>query len=107
MLDTAWEGANKVGDTIRRNGEQMRQENLRLYQDRQASNDEFLEKFSDSILDRDRVYNPDTGEVYEVDPNFYTYYDINRDQYNYQNMRELQPGEWLKYTPLDGNLHIQ
>ena len=28
-------------------------------------------------------------------------------QYNYQNMRELQPGEWLKYTPLDGNLHIQ
>jgi hypothetical protein len=107
MLNTAWEGANKVGDTIRRTGEQMRQENLRLYQDRQASNDEFLEKFSDSILDRDRVYNPDTGEVYEVDPNFYTYYDINRDQYNYQNMRELQPGEWLKYTPLDGNLHIQ
>jgi hypothetical protein len=107
IMNTAWEGANKVGDTIRRTGEQMRQENLRLYQDRQASNDEFLEKFSDSILDRDRVYNPDTGEVYEVDPNFYSYYDINRDQYNYQNMRELQPGEWLKYTPLDGNLHIQ
>jgi len=106
-LNTAWAGANKVGDTIRRTGEQMRQENLRLYEDRQARNDEFLEKFSDSILDRDRVYNPDTGEVYEVDPNFYAYYDINRDQYNYQNMRELQPGEWLKYTPLDGNLHIQ
>jgi hypothetical protein len=106
-LNTAWAGANKVGDTIRRTGEQMRQENLRLYEDRQARNDEFLEKFSDSILDRDRVYNPDTGQVYEVDPNFYTYYDINRDQYNYQNMRELQPGEWLKYTPLDGNLHIQ
>ena len=107
IMNTAWEGANKVGDTIRRTGEQMRQENLKLYEDRQAGNDEFLEKFSDSILDRDRVYNPDTGEVYEVDPNFYAYYDLNRDQYNYQNMRELQPGKWLKYTPLDGNLHIQ
>ena len=106
-LNTAWAGANKVGDTLRRTGEQMREENLRMYEDKQARNDEFLEKFSDSILDRDRVYNPDTGEVYEVDPNFYTYYDINRDQFNYQNMRELQPGEWLKYTPLDGNLHIQ
>jgi hypothetical protein len=105
-LNTAWAGANKVGDTIRRTGEQMREENLRLYNEKQAANDEFLEKFSDSILDRDRVYNPDTGEVYEVDPNFYTYYDLHRDQYNYQNMRELQPGEWLKYTPLDGSLHI-
>ena len=107
VLNTAWDGANKVGDSLRKSGEQMRQENLRMYEDKQARNDEFLEKFSDSILDRDRVYNPDTGEVYEVDPNFYTYYDINRDQYNYQNMRELQPGEWLKYSPLDGNLHIQ
>ena len=88
MMNTAWEGANKVGDTIRRTGKQMRQENLKLYEDRQAGNDEFLEKFSDSILDRDRVYNPDTGEVYEVDPNFYAYYDLNREQYNYQNMRE-------------------
>jgi plasmid maintenance system killer protein len=107
VLNTAWDGANKIGDSLRKSGEQMRQENLRMYEDKQARNDEFLEKFSDSILDRGRVYNPDTGEVYEVDPNFYTYYDINRDQYNYQNMRELQPGEWLKYTPLDGNLHIQ
>ena len=107
VLNTAWDGANKIGDSLRKSGEQMRQENLRMYEGRQAGNDEFLEKFSDSILDRDRVYNPDTGKVYEVDPNFYTYYDINRDQYNYQNMRELQPGEWLKYTPLDGNLHIQ
>ena len=106
-LNTAWAGANKVGDTLRKTGSEMREENLKLYENKQANNDEFLEKFSDSILDRDRVYNPDTGEVYEVDPNFYSYYDLNRDQFNYQDMRELQPGEWLKYTPLDGNLHIQ
>lgn len=106
-LNSAWDGANKVGDSIRTAGAQSREENLRMYQEKQANNDEFLEKFSDSILDRDRVYNPDTNEVYEVDPNFYSYYDLNRDQYNYQNLRELQSGEWLQYTPLDGNLHIQ
>ena len=106
-LNTAWEGAHKVGDTLTRNADQMREENLKLYEGKQEHNDEFMEKFTDTILDRDRVYNPDTGEVYEVDPNFYTYYDINRDQFKYQDMRELQPGEWLKYSPLNGALHIQ
>lgn len=106
-LNAAWAGARQVGDTVSRNDEQMREENLALYEDRQARNDEFLEKFSDSILDRDRVYNPATDEVYEVDPNFYTYYDTHREEYNYQDMRTLETGEWLRYTPLDGTLHIQ
>ncbi|MDD1719766.1 MAG: tetratricopeptide repeat protein [Methanoregulaceae archaeon] len=106
-LNTAWAGARKTGDTLARNADQMREENLALYQDRQSRNDEFLEKFSDAILDRDRVYNPGTDQVYEVDPDFYTYYDTHREEYRYQDMRELETGEWLKYTTLDGTLHIQ
>lgn len=106
-LNTAWAGARKISNTLVQNADQMREENLALYEDRQARNDEFLEKFSDSILDRDRVYNPQTDQVYEVDPNFYTYYDNHREDFRYQDMRELQAGEWLRYTPLDGTLHVQ
>ena len=105
-LNASWAAANRTGETIRRNGEQMRQENLQLYQEKQDRNDEFLEKYSDYILNRERVYNPETNEVYHVDQDFYRYYDLHRDEFRDQDMRELQPGEWLAYTPLDGNLRV-
>ncbi len=106
-LNAAWSGANSIGDSIRANGEQMSQENLQGFYNRQDVYDIASAKRSDMILGVDRVYNPDTDEVYEVDQNFFQYYDLNRDQYNYQDMRELQPDEFLKYSPLNGELHIQ
>jgi hypothetical protein len=55
----------------------------------------------------DKVYNPDKDEVYEVDANFYQYYDINREKFEYQNMRELTQEERLNYIPLNGELRIK
>lgn len=101
------EKADEIGNSIRTSGEQMREENLKLYQERQDKNDAFIDKFSDAILDREKVYNPDTDEVYEVDTNFYQLYDIHREQFEYQNMRELTQDERLNYVPLDGDLHIK
>ena len=46
-----------------------------------------MEKFTDYTLNRDRVYNPETDQVYTVDQNFYQYYDTHRDQYRQQNMQ--------------------
>lgn len=106
-LSDSWKKADEIGNSIRTSGEQMREENLKLYQERQDKNDAFIDKFSDAILDRDKVYNPDTDEVYEVDSNFYQFYDIHREQFEYQNMRELTQEERLNYVPLDGELHIK
>lgn len=106
-LSASWEGARKLQETIAKTGEEIRQENLQLYEQRQEKNDEFLEKFSDAILNRERVYNPKYDEVYEVSDTFYEYYDTHREKFEYQDMRQLEAGEWLKYTPLNGELHIQ
>ncbi len=105
-LDDSWKNAKDLGDSIRKSGEQTREENLQNWQERQDSNDAFLDKFSDAILDRDKVYNPDKDEVYEVDANFYQYYDLHREQFKYQDMRELTQEERLNYIPLNGELHI-
>ncbi|MCX9083280.1 MAG: hypothetical protein OIN87_00595 [Candidatus Methanoperedens sp.] len=107
VLSNSWKNANEIGDSIRESGEQSRSENLRSWQERQKNNDAFLDKFSDAILDRDKVYNPDKDEVYEVDANFYQYYDIHREKFEYQNMRELTQEERLNYIPLNGDLNIK
>ncbi len=110
-LGAAWEGAQKVSRSLSQNLEQSRRDSAARSQSggmtRQERNDEILEKLSDVILDRDRVYNPDTNEVYEVSPNFYDYYDKNREKYDYSGMRQLAPGEWLQYAPLNGELRIR
>jgi hypothetical protein len=106
-LSNSWQKANELGDSIRKTGEEQRKENLQSWQERQNSNDAFIDKFSDAILDRDKVYNPDKDEVYEVDANFYQYYDLHREQFEYQNMRELTQEERLNYIPLNGDLRIR
>jgi hypothetical protein len=49
---------------------------------------------SDFILNRDRVYNPKTEEVYHVNQNFYQYYDT------------LTGEQFRTHVPLEGNLPI-
>lgn len=106
-LDASWKSAHRVSETLSRTGEEIRQEQMLLWEQRQEKNDEFIEKFSDSILDRDRVYNPKYDEVYEVSDTFYDYYDKHREEFEYSDMRQLEPGEWLKHAPLNGELHIR
>lgn len=106
-LSNSWKNADDLGESIRNSGEQARAENLQAWQERQNKNDAFIDKFSDAILDRDKVYNPDKDEVYEVDANFYQYYDLHREKFEYQDMRELTQEERLNYIPLNGNLNIK
>lgn len=111
-LDDAWDGARKVSDSLSEGFEQsLRDSSAKRASSggltRQERNDEILEKLSDTLLDRDRVYNPDTDEVYEVSPTFYEYYDRHREKFDYSQMRSLRPGEWLQYAPLNGELRIR
>ncbi len=77
-----------------------------VFEERQKSQDRIAEKWDDVILDRDRLYNPDTGDVYHVDVSFPDYYRENRENFEMQNLRELQPAEW-EQIPLDGQFYIR
>jgi hypothetical protein len=77
-----------------------------VFKERQKSQDRIAEKWDDVILDRDRLYNPDTGDVYHVDIAFPDYYRMNRENFEMQNLRELGPDEW-EQIPLDGRFYIR
>ena len=77
-----------------------------VFTERQKSQDRISEKWDDVILDRERLYNPDTGDVYHVDYVFSEYYKTNREHFDMQNLRELDPDEW-EQIPLDGRFYIR
>ena len=72
MMD-AWENRDKVDDII-------------------------SEKRSDTMLSRDRVYDPDTGTVYDVKNGFYDDYDINREKFDMSNLQQLPDSSWDLWT---------
>ena len=72
MMD-AWENRNKVDDII-------------------------SEKRSDTMLSRDRVYDPDTGTVYDVKNGFYDDYDINREKFDMSDLQQLPDSSWDLWT---------
>ena len=71
--------------------------------------DIMAEKGSDAILSKERVYDPETGNVYEFDSGFYEKYNINREKYEMNNLKPL-PGDdwgiWMK-APLDGYRYVK
>ncbi|MBI4361167.1 hypothetical protein HY572_05335 [Candidatus Micrarchaeota archaeon] len=77
------------------------------YNERSQVTDRVAQKWSDTTLGVDRVYNPDRDEVYQVPNNFYDAYDINRQKFEQQNLQPLTPEQWNTYAPLDGALNIR
>lgn len=69
IIMDGWESRNKVDDII-------------------------SEKRSDAILGKERVYDPETGEVYEFETGFYDNYDINREAYEMNNLQLLPGNDW-------------
>jgi len=84
IIMDGWESRNKVDDIV-------------------------AEKRSDAILGNERVYDPETGKVYEVENGFYDTYNTNRDQYEMNNLQPLPDDSWDLWTaaPLDGGQYIR
>ncbi|MHC1681923.1 MAG: hypothetical protein AB6733_03080 [Clostridiaceae bacterium] len=86
-------------NVINENGERFRQISKTIsetsdiitkgWYQRNKSYDVIAAKKSDQIMDVERVYDPDSGEVYEVENGFYDYYQTHQDQYNKQNLQPL------------------
>ncbi len=60
---------------------------MKSWQNRNKTYDIIAEKQSDAILGVERVYDPDTGETYHVDPTFWEHYKSNRKQFRMNNLQ--------------------
>jgi len=88
----------KGSDVIRENGERFKQISQTInetsdiitkgYNERSKSSDIRIGKKNDEVMGVERVYDADTGEVYEVENGFYDYYKTHQEQYK---LKELQP----------------
>ncbi len=68
------------------------------YENRNKSDDIISEKRSDVMLGRDRVYDPDTGNVYDVKNGWYDSYNTNRQEFKMNNLEQLPQDSWNLWT---------
>ncbi|MDH7594147.1 MAG: hypothetical protein QHG99_07345 [Methanomicrobiales archaeon] len=104
VLSASWGGSTRGGGST---ADEIREQRLNDWYAKQEREDIFMEKFSDYVLNRDRVFNPETNEVYHVDQNFYQYYNTHREEFKQQNLVPLTEEQFRTHVPLDGALHIQ
>jgi len=102
--EATWEAIAAAGQTLSDASDMIHEG----WQNRSHSEDIMAEKRSDAILGNDRVYNPDTSEVYEVGADWYQQYDLNRGTYEMGNLQPLPGEDWDLWTaaPLDGTANI-
>ena len=89
-----FQGILKAGKTLSETSDII----MDVWESRNRSDDIISEKRSDAILGNERVYNPDTGTVYDVPLGFYDEYNIRREQYNMDNLQLLPENDWDLWT---------
>ncbi len=100
-----YEGILKAGKTLSDASDII----MQGWENRNRSDDIVAEKRGDAILGRERLYDPDTGDVYEFENGFYDQYRLDANRYEMNNLQPL-PGDdhglWMK-APLDGPGHLR
>ena len=79
------------------------------WESRNRTYDIVSEKMSDAIIGRERLYDPDTGNVYEFEVGFYDQYITKQDTYEMNNLTPLPDddhGLWMA-PALDGYKHVR
>lgn len=78
---------------------------MKSWEDRNKADDIMSEKKSDERMGRDRIYDADTGLVYEVSPEYYEKYDKNREKFNKNNLQRIPTNSYELWTsvPLNAN----
>ena len=88
------QGILKAGKTLSETSDII----MNVWDSRNRSDDIISEKRSDTMLGNERVYNPDTGTVYEVPLGFYDDYNLHRERYNMDNLQLLPDNDWNLWT---------
>ncbi|PIP21662.1 MAG: hypothetical protein COX39_01520, partial [Candidatus Nealsonbacteria bacterium CG23_combo_of_CG06-09_8_20_14_all_40_13] len=68
------------------------------WENRNKSDDILSERRSDVMLGRDRVYDPSSGNVYDVENGWYDDYNINRQEFKMSNLERLPENNWDLWT---------
>ena len=98
--EQAYAGIMKAGKTLSEASDIIAQG----WEERNQTHDILSEKWSDAILGVERLYDPDSGKVYDFENGFYDTYDLNRGQYRLDNLQRLPEDAyelWMQ-PPLDG-----
>jgi hypothetical protein len=79
------------------------------WENRSRTYDIISEKMGDSIMGKERLYDPDTGNVYEFDVGFYDKYSLDQNKYEMNNLTPLPGDDYSLWTaaPLDGYKHLR
>jgi len=102
--DQAYTGIMKAGKTLSEASDIIAQG----WEERNQTHDILSEKWSDTLLGVERLYDPTTGNVYEFENGFYDTYDLNREQYRLDNLQKLPEDTyelWMQ-PPLDGSQYF-
>lgn len=78
------------------------------WEERSQVHDVLSEKWSDTILGKERLYDPDTGDVYQFGLGFRDRYEANREEYRLRNLQPLPEDDYdlWKRPPLDGEQNL-
>ena len=94
----------EAGKTLRESSEII----TKGWERRQKTHDILSEKWSDTMMGTERLYDPDSGEVYEFQNGFYDRYRLDPNAYRMDNLQPLPDGDhalWMR-APLDGPSHL-
>lgn len=82
---------------------------MESWENRNRTDDILSEKWSDAILGRERLFDPETGNVYEVETGFYDKYKSNMDLYEMKKLEPLPDDDyelWMR-NPFEGEKYIR
>lgn len=100
-----YEGLLRAGKTLSQSSDII----MEGWENRNKVDDIISEKRSDAILGNERLYDPNTGEVYEFENGFYDKYQLDQNRYEMNNLQPLPDdnyGLWMR-APLDGYKHLK
>lgn len=91
----AFQQVMKAGQTLRETSDMI----MEGWESRNKTQDIMAEKQSDAMLGFERVYDPDTQETYQVDPQFWEQYKLKRERFETNNLQVIPSsnyGLWNK-----------
>jgi hypothetical protein len=100
-----FKGIMKAGKTLSEASDII----MQGWENRNKTDDILSEKYSDVTLGRERLYDPNTGEVYEFENGFYDKYKLDQNKYEMNNLQPLPNDNHELWTtpPLDGYKHLR
>jgi len=102
---STYAGIMKAGKTLSEASDII----MQGWENRNRVDDILSEKRSDATLGRERLYDPNTGQVYEFENGFYDKYALDQNKYEMNDLRPLPDDNhelWTK-PPLDGYKHLE